>query len=246
MIPVLHLGPLTLPVAPFALIIAFFALQESGDRASGRLGLPEGAVSSALLWALVAGVICARLGYVLRNLEAYSVAPLQIVAVNVGTLDATLGMLGGSIAVLMYVQRKQIALRTFADAIAPGLALALAIVSVGNILTGDAYGVPARGLPWAIDLWGEPRHPVQLYEAIAYAGIFAWVWKRAPRPFAGATFLITIALLAGARLLLEPLRGDSIAWFAGMRAAQVIALGLLTGALALLVRGWNLKTPRAN
>lgn len=125
----------------------------------------------------------------------------------------------------------------FLDALAPGLALALAIMSLGNLLSGDAYGVVARSVPWAISLWGETRHPTQLYEMLAYVGIFAWLWWRAPRPFAGATFLLAVAAFALVRLMFEPLRGDSALWAQGIRVAQVIALLVLTGALFLYARG---------
>lgn len=242
MMPVLHLGPLNIAAAPLALLVAFFVLQDVGDRAGKRLHLREGAVSSALLWGIGIGLVSARLGYVLRYLEAYANEPLQIFAVNTGTLDLTSGFIGGVLAGLMYIQRKQIDARTFADALAPGLVLALAILSLGNLLSGDAYGAIARNLPWAIALWGETRHPVQAYEMFAYAAIFAWLWWRAPRPFPGATFLFALGACALVRLLLEPLRGDSMLWTQGIRAAQVIALGVLVIASSLYVRGLH---PRA-
>ncbi len=237
MMPVLHLGPLTIPAAPLTLLLALLAFLEFGDRAAKRLQLSEGVVSSALMWALGVGLVSARLGYVLRYWDAYAGDPLQIFALNLGTLDTTLAVIGGGIAALVYLQRKQIDLRTFGDAIAPALALAMAIVSLGNLLSGDAYGIAAPGLPWAIVLWGEPRHPVQIYEMFAYALLFVWLWTRAPRPFAGATCLIAVAVIAAVRLVLEPLRGDSALWLQGIRIAQMLALGVLVAASALYVRG---------
>jgi phosphatidylglycerol:prolipoprotein diacylglycerol transferase len=236
MMPVLHLGPLNIAAAPLSLLVAFFVLQDIGDRAAKRLQLPDGVVSGALLWALGVGIIAARLGYGLRYWDAYASDPLQIFALNVGTLDATIGVLGGILAALVYLQRKKIDVRAFGDAIAPGLALAFAVLSLGNLLSGDAYGAVAQNVPWAIALWGEQRHPVQAYEMLAYIGIFAWLWRRAPRPFAGATFLLAVAAFALVRLVFEPLRGDSALWVQGIRTAQVIALLILVGALFLYVR----------
>lgn len=237
MLPVIRLGSFTLPIAPLVLLAVFFTFQEVGDRAAKRLKLPEGVVSTALFWTFGVGLVAARLGYVARNLDAYLSDPLQIFGLNLGTLDLTTGVLFGLVAGVAYLQRKKISLRLFADALAPALALAMAVWSFGNLLTGDAYGIPAPNLPWAISLWGEMRHPVQVYELIAYLGIFWLMWTRAPRPFDGAHFLITVALLAGARLLLEPLRGDSVAWVAGLRVAQVIAFVVMTFALVLLAYG---------
>jgi prolipoprotein diacylglyceryltransferase len=119
MMPVLHLGPLNIAAAPLSLLVAFFVLQDIGDRAAKRLQLPDGVVSGALLWALGVGIIAARLGYGLRYWDAYASDPLQIFALNVGTLDATIGVLGGILAALVYLQRKKIDVRAFGDAIAP-------------------------------------------------------------------------------------------------------------------------------
>lgn len=239
MLPVIRLGPVTLPTAPMVLIAVFFTLQELGDHAARRLKLPEGVVSTALFWTFGVGLGAARLGYVARNLDAYISDPLQILGLNFGTLDLTAGVLFGLVAGVAYLQRKKINMRLFADAMAPALALALAVYSFGNLLTGDAYGTLARDLPWAIELWGEQRHPVQVYEMLAYLAIFALLWfqTRQWNLFDGAPFLVVITLLAAARLMLEPLRGDSVAWVAGLRGAQVVAFVLMTVALVGLVFG---------
>ena len=237
MLPVLRLGPFTLPVAPLTWLAAFFVLQEIGERTARRLKLPNDVFSAALLWTIGAGIVAARLGYVARYLDTYIAEPLQIIAMNFGTLDAMTGALFGVIAGIAYLQRKKVSQPLFADALAPALAMSLAVISLGNLLSGDAYGAPASNLPWAISLWGEPRHPTQVYEFLAYLLIFWFIWTRAPRPFDGAHFLIAIALLAGVRLLLEPLRGDSLGWIMGLRVGQVAALAIMSAALLLLTIG---------
>ncbi len=235
MLPVLRLGPFTIPVSPLTWLAAFFVLQEIGERAARRLKLPDDVFSGALMWTIGVGIVAARLGYVARYLDTFLAEPLQIVALNFGTLDLTTGVLFGLVAGIAYLQRKKVSMRLFADALAPALVIGMAVLSFGNLLTGDAFGVPAPNLPWAIFLWGELRHPVQVYELFAYLTIFWFVWTRAPRPFDGAHFLITVALLAGARVVLEPLRGDSVAWVIGLREAQVIALVVMSIALGIFM-----------
>ncbi len=239
MLPVLRLGPFVLPVGPFALLITFFLTLEIGDHAGGRRGLQKDLFSNVGTLAVITGIVAARLAYIVKNLPSYQLDWLQIFALNLGTLDVGTGAVVALLAALWYLQRQKVNLRVFADALAPALALGLAFLSFGNLLTGDAYGAVVRGLPWAIYLWGELRHPVQIYELLAYLAIFAFLWFRAPRLFDGARFLMAVALLAGARVLLEPFRGDSLAWAAGLRSAQVIALVVMTGAALVLVRGLN-------
>ncbi len=50
-------------------------------------------------------------------------------------------------------------------------------VPLANLASGDAFGAPSS-LPWAIELWGAARHPVQIYEAVA-AGLILWVCRPA-------------------------------------------------------------------
>ena len=42
---------------------------------------------------------------------------------------------------------------------------------------------------------------------------------------------VFLALTAGARLVIEAWRGDSVVWFESLRAAQIVSLAVLLGAL---------------
>lgn len=57
------------------------------------------------------------------------------------------------------------------------------------------------------------------------------------------TFDKNPAKYAGARVLLEPFRGDSVAWTFGLRSMQVLALVVMTIAGALLARGLSAAHP---
>ncbi len=244
MLPVLRLGPFTLPAGPLALLAAFYLALEIGERGARRRGLPKELMSNVAMLAFGAGILAARLGYVAKNLAAYQLDWSQVFALDLGTLHSQTGAITALIAAYAYLQRKNVNLRAFLDALAPALTLAFAVLSFGNLLTGDGYGAVARDLPWAIFLWGEPRHPVQAYEMVAYLAIFILLWFRAPRLEQGGQFLLAVALLAGARVLLEPFRGDSLAGVAGLRAAQVIALAAMTIAGLMLARQLNVTLPR--
>jgi phosphatidylglycerol:prolipoprotein diacylglycerol transferase len=104
-------------------------------------------------------------------------------------------------------------------------------VGFAHLASGDAFGSPTA-VPWAVDLWGAQRHPSQVYEIVAAAGILAVVLRigRVPGP-AGADFLAWVAMAGGARLFLEAFRGDSVIVLNGLRQAQLIALPVLLLAL---------------
>ncbi|MRR32897.1 hypothetical protein EG834_21770, partial [bacterium] len=95
-------------------------------------------------------------------------------------------------------------------------------------------GIPAR-LPGSIRLWGEYRHPTQLYETILAFVIAVLVWpRRSSFYIAGLRFLAFIAMSALARILVETFRGDSALILGTLRTAQVIAWIVLAVSLSVI------------
>lgn len=243
MLPVLRLGPFVVASGMAALFASLWLGMESAEREGKRLGFANGQVSTTLGIALIVGIIGARLAHVARYWSSYQPDWTQAVALTSSALDPVAGAAFGLLAAIIYLQRKQVNVPRFLDALAPALALVGAVWSLGNLFSGDGYGAPAVNLPWAIELWGERRHPTQIYELVAALSVFAVAWGvrvRARLPFDGFLFLAVAAMLAGARLFLEAFRGDSTATLAGLRDAQLLSLAVLLGALWLLAR--RLKT----
>jgi phosphatidylglycerol:prolipoprotein diacylglycerol transferase len=232
MLPALDLFGLSLPVGPLALLAAFYGALWLAGREAGRLGLdPE------LSWdfgtvALVAGIIGARLWYVAANWRAYALDWSQVFALAAGSLAVLPGAVIGLVAGLIWVGRRGVDWPRFADALAPGLALGQAVAALGAFLTGEAYG-RAADVPWAVVVWGEPRHPVQLYEAGVSLVILGLLWYiRQRKPYAGFTWLAYLFLAAAGRLLVEGFRGNPDLTLGGLRTMQVLSLAV--GLLALL------------
>ncbi|MBK9613289.1 prolipoprotein diacylglyceryl transferase family protein [Candidatus Amarobacter glycogenicus] len=125
----------------------------------------------------IAALVGGRVAYVLQFWPAYQQDPLAIFSVRPGTLAWTPGLLIGLLAGLLYVRRLHLPLTTVLDALAPGALLGLAILSLADFLAGDAYGTPTT-LPWAVELWGARRHPVQLYQLGAQLAALFLVLRR--------------------------------------------------------------------
>ena len=77
-----------------------------------------------------------------------------------------------------YIHRHKLPWATVLDAAAPGVLAGLIIANLGALLAGNDVGAPAN-LPWAVDLWGVSRHPVQLYAALGELITLAVVLARA-------------------------------------------------------------------
>lgn len=137
------------------------------------------------------------------------------------------GLLGGTIAVEWTKARLGIARRT-GDLFAVPMAIGIAIGRIGCFFGGlrdDTYGLPSS-LPWAVDFGdGIPRHPVQLYEAVAML-ILALLLRRAtPRP-EGAIYRYFLVAYLGWRLAVNFLKPGVP--FAGLTASQWVCVAALS------------------
>jgi len=183
----------------------------------------------------LAGLIVARLSHVFVYCDAYRTQLLEIFGFNQRAFLPWPGVIAMLAVAGWYMVRHRLPLVKVLDAIAPGILVGIAIVDVAALLTGRNAGLPApQGVPWAVSLWGVPRHPVQLYEALAalaVAGLALWMIARGSRP--GSAALVALCGYGLSRWLLEPFRAPeaSVTVLGGLRLAQVV--GLVVALIAL-------------
>ncbi len=152
------------------------------------------------------------------------------------------------------------------DAAAPAILLGAALVRVGCFIHGCCYGKPSD-LPWAVTYGPStpaynsqlseglihpfapsslPVHPTQLYEAFFAIALSAALLLggrtfRLPRH---CLFLLTAALYAAFRFLMEFLRGDSGGLHLGpLTFAQASSVVVLVASLALM--SWRIRIERS-
>src|SRR5512139_2088489 len=207
MFPVIHIGPLSIQARGLILLAAFWLSAEAAERGAKRLGVRGDVVYSLAFIAAAAGLIGARVGYVLEHWSAYQSDLGSVVALNFNTLSPLAGVVTGVIAAYWYARRKGVANRLLLDALTPGFIVLAGGLALADVASGDAYGSPSA-LPWAIELWGAARHPTQIYQLLAVIVIGVIVLK-SDRAFDGAWFGLFMALYAASRLFIEGFRGDS-------------------------------------
>ncbi len=239
MLPILQVGPLAIQMPGLILLAGVWVAVSLTDREAPRYSLRASVLSNMILIGLVAGILSARLWYVVRFLDVYLDSPLSALSLNPTTLAPVEGALSGLAAAAYYGYRKGLPLWTTLDALTPGLAAFGIAVGFAHLASGDAFGAETA-LPWAITLWGAQRHPTQIYEVLA-AGIVFWlIWEMRRKTAApGFLFLTWVALSALSRLAIEAFRGDSIIAFGSLRSAQLVSILVLAIALVgmhLLVR----------
>ncbi len=236
--PVLfQLGPF--PVSSFGvfLLAAFIAGIVLLRMRTVRLGWDPGEVLDLSLYAIIGGVIGARLGYVLVNAADFRSDPMRVLTI---WKDAGLtfygALLGGAIVAWLYGRRRGWGLAQIADAAAPGLALGYAIAMIGTLLYGLNYGRAAT-VPWAVPLFGEPRHPTQLYLMAASLVIFAVLLTAEKRPHAsGRMFWTFLFLYAVGRDVIE-------LWMDSPRVLGPLTLAQAANTIVVVLAGviWLVK-----
>jgi phosphatidylglycerol:prolipoprotein diacylglycerol transferase len=102
---------------------------------------------------LLAGVVGARLFYVLQFWQDFANQPRPLMAIlNVtsGGLVFYGGFLLAALCALVYLIRAKHSIRLYLDILAPSLMLGLAFGRIGCFLNGCCWGAPTQKVPWAV------------------------------------------------------------------------------------------------
>jgi len=225
MFPILNLGPLALPVPALVLLAGIWICIYLVEKSAPLFGLSASKVSSLIILMLLSGFIGARISYFIRFPDGFLQHPLDIFSRSPGLLDPAGGVALAVVAGLIYGQKKELPLWQTLDALALGLAALAICVGLSHLASGDFFGKPTH-LPFGIYLWGDYRHPTQIYEIILFGLLFVsmilsrktWV---ATKP--GMLFLSFLASSAAIYLFLEAFRGDSLVFLGTYRTIQIIA-----------------------
>jgi prolipoprotein diacylglyceryl transferase len=216
-----------------------------------RIFRKEGASQDDLdrltLYMVVGTVVGARFGHILFYDPGYYFSqPAEILKIWEGGLASHGAALGILLAILIYARNT--AGQSFLwviDRISLVVALAGAFIRTGNLMNSEIVGKPAE-VPWAfvferLPEAATPRHPVQIYEALAYLAIFGvllWLYRRYDGKFAGGLlFGWFLVLVFAVRFLLEYFKAAQAAFREDlmMNMGQLLSLPFVLVGAALLV-----------
>ena len=235
MLPTLPIGPSSIQVPGLIILLGLWLGLVVAERLAPRFKANPNEVYNLVFVILIAGLLGARIGYILQHFPAFVESPLSVISLNPGLLDPLAGAAVGLIAALIYGNRKQISWRPTLDAITPFLAVMMIAIGLANLASGDGFGAETD-LPWGIYLWGTMRHPTQIYLSLA-GGVILWIiWPRQrvseqARRVPGETFGLFLALSSAAWIMIETFRGDSVLLPGGLRTVQIAAWILLAFSL---------------
>jgi phosphatidylglycerol:prolipoprotein diacylglycerol transferase len=224
-------------------ISSYFLLQK--QERSKQIGLIGTAAQDLVFYLAVGVIVGGRLGYILfyeyMDLTAYIKNPMEIIATWHGGMSFHGGLIGCVITVWLFSRRRKMPFAAVADSAIVTCPIALGLGRLGNFINGELLGRPSD-LPWAMIYPGGgpiPRHPTQLYEALAEGLLlFIIMWRLRKKPFEDGTmvglFLIFYGIL---RFIIEffkepdPQIGFLLTYFT---MGQILCTGMIAAGVVLI------------
>lgn len=247
----LQIGPLRIYFYALCIILGIILAGVWTARRLGKRGGERGAVFDFLVWALVLGIIGARLYHVVTHWGDYfgpGKNPLDAFAFWQGGIAIFGALLGGAVGVLIASRITGIRFWSFADALVPGLLLAQAVGRLGNWFNHELFGGPTT-LPWGLEIASSnPAFPIGLPEGTLFHPTFLYegLWnilgivvliaiERKFKPRWGMFFAMYLVWYGVGRAFTESLRVDPSLLFLGIRTNVLAALAAIVVGIVLFI-----------
>ena len=211
-------------------------------------GIDSDDIYSIAIWAIIGGVVGARLVHVIDNWgDVYSQRPVQVLYIWSGGIGLWGAILGGFLGGTAYALVAKHPVGAIADLTAPVMLYSQAIGRIGDIINGEhcanatdlffgfMWTHPQTGARFCSDGYATAVQPVIAYEMMWTMAslVVIWLLRGRLRPD-GMLFALYLALYAVGRFGISFLREDPV-WALGMQEAHFIALLVLAITVPLLV-----------
>ena len=249
------LGPLLVSWHGFFTFLGVAAAIFLIARWARREGLGSEAVYNVAIWAVLAGIVGARLVHVVDNWEFYQNDLPQILAINVGGVGLWGGLLGGLAGGIIAAWRMGYPILKMMDLSAPALIFSQGIGRIGDVINGE-HCSKATDLPWGF-VYTNPESPAfsctplggagltethamhpavgyeLIYDILAFGFLYKFVRGRIKPD--GMLFVLYLAMYATGRLLIQTFFRLDPKFIGSLQEAQVIAISVLvvTGVVLL-------------
>ncbi|MBI4296981.1 MAG: prolipoprotein diacylglyceryl transferase [Chloroflexi bacterium] len=246
MLRALYLGP----VESLERSIKGMMEQSKVDGAEAERRVAQDILYSVAVWAIIGGVVGARLVHVIDRWDFYGPNPFQIIAIWNGGIAIYGAIIGGLAGGALYAYLKGYSVGALADLAAPAVLLAMAAGRIGDIINGEHIS-SYTGMPWGFIYThpGSPsyglaaQHPAVVYEMIWDMLCFGVVWsmrKRLAPP--GMVWVLFLSLYSFGRFFISFYREDKL-WLAGLTQAHLIAIIFVAFSVPFLMLKAKLVSP---
>ena len=227
-------------------LAAMFMANKAADRSNGLWTREQ--VSDLLFYGFLGVILGGRVGYVLfYQFEYFLSDPLYLLEIWQGGMSFHGGLLGVTLAVLIFARKTNKSFLSVGDFIVPLVPIGLGMGRLGNFINAELWG-RQTDVPWAMvfptDALQVPRHPSQLYEFFlegVVLFIILYVVTRKPRSLglASGTFLIGYGIF---RSIVEFFREPDAhlgLYFSFISKGQILSIPMILIGLFIIYWGYN-------
>ncbi len=217
-----NIGPLAIRSYGLMLAISFFLGILYVYRMSKKLNFDFDALLTVAYIMIIAGLIGARLSYVLFHLSEFegnwldTINPFHSDRFGIAGLNLYGGVLCAVICTYIYVRVRGLSPLDVFDIFAPTIGLGLIFTRIGCFLNGCCFGTPTD-LPWGVSFPegslpyqifdGAHLHPAQLYSSLYGLLLFIFLhWRLKNRIFPGQVIALLFMIEAIFRYAIEYVR----------------------------------------
>ncbi|MBQ9688421.1 prolipoprotein diacylglyceryl transferase [bacterium] len=186
---------------------------------------------------IIGGIICSSMYYCILNLEYYQAHNLEVLQIYKGGLSIHGALIGGLLGGTWYCEKHKLPILKLCDIFSFGTVLGQIIGRWGNFFNSEAFGFPCEHF---LKLYIEPDkrpfvfsryeyfHPTFLYESllniVVLVVLFIMLRKR---PKDGTIFFYYLILYSMVRIIVEPLRIDSLVYVFGQPFPLVVSFVII-------------------
>ncbi len=210
-----------------------------------RYDIARDDILDVTLYGAIVAILCARIYFVLFNLDYYLANPLQILNTRGGGIAIYGAIIGAALTVVWYCKRKKMSILNFYDLGCMGMLIGQIIGRWGNFVNAEAYGSETT-LPWRMVILDAYTgqyigvHPTFLYESLWNLAtlIILFAYSKS-RKFYGEIFLWYVVSYGIGRAWIEQLRVDSLPYNGSYKVSQIVGLATAIIAVGFLVYAYR-------
>jgi phosphatidylglycerol:prolipoprotein diacylglycerol transferase len=206
-------------------------------------GFTQSQLEKVVIWAVPAGLVGARLYYVIQQpLGPYFAEPWRILAAWEGGMAFYGAIFAVVIVLLVAGWRLQISILKLLDFGAIFAVVGQFFGRIGNFINGDIIGYPTS-LPWGVVYTNPnsfaPLHdiayqPAAVYEALIDVLLFGLLWWLRNKLKPGMLFFVYIIGYSLSQIIVFIWRDNEIV-FLGFKQAQLTAMAVIVGAVIVFL-----------
>ena len=225
------------------MVIAFVASLWLATKRAPKFGIDSKGLSDVAFWAIIAGILGARLFFIVQDLPYYLKHREELFSAQFQGLTSFGGFIVGGFVAAYICKKKGIPVMGFLDLVTPAFLLGHAIGRIGCLLNGCCHGRPAEhAFPFAVYSSEIEKYcvPAQIYDSLMNVGalfLLLWLEKRFPRH--GYTLGMGLVLHGLTRFIYEFFRAGSSSTTIGslpITDGHIMALVIMVAGAFFVVR----------